>query len=388
MGEILTKIKRNYKTHQIKKEKSESISEEELKEILGDLYKELEKGIKEYETEWKKANINTDVKKEFTSFESYYKKLKYTFLACQKNIDKTVDKIDKMADILDKMPEKIGKAKDTEKSLDKIGKIEKLHPDAKRLKKEIATIIGNLKELRNKQKEIMQKDSGLSSITPKYLKNKLKAIKKSEKTTDSRRIKEKANKLKALIDLLNTNANNFDKSCRDSYIDGRKYYFNKFKEIAKAKAKKKNNKNVQSFKDDELSKFFKTGKTNIIYFSLGFINCFYANSYKSSKELYQEVQKLRQETDKITDSKLKKVGKLAAILIPGLIGMVASVMSAFSSDLILFISALGFIVSQLGYSTQETIDGSNAGMSGINKQNDLNIKEALEELEKLEKIRN
>lgn len=375
MGEILTGMKRGFKTNQIKNEKSESISEEELKEILGDLYKELEKGIKEYEAKWGKATINKDVKKELTSFESYYKNLKYTFLACQKNIDKTVIKIDKM-------PEKLGKAKDTEKSLDKIGKIENLKPKTKHLKKEIATIIENLKELRNKQKEIMQKDSGLSSITPKYLKNKLKAIKKSEKTTGSRML-EKANKLMELISLLNSEANNFDKSYRDSYIDGRKYYFNKFKKIAKAKAKKKNNKNVQNFKDDELSKFFKTGKTNIVYFSLGFINCFYANSYKSSKELYQEVQKLRQETDKITDSKLKKAGKLAAVLIPGLIGMVASVLGTFSSDLILFISALGFIVSQLGYSAQETIDGSNAGMSGIDKQNDLDIKEALEELEKI-----
>ena len=87
---------------------------------------------------------------------------------------------------------------------------------------------------------------------------------------------------------------------------------------------------------------------------------------------------MRQETDKITDNMLRKNLKIAAVLIPGLIGMMASVMGACSGDLILFLSALGFIASQLGYSAQEALDSTNSNMSNIDQKN---IADILNELE-------
>ena len=371
MGEILTKIKRNYKTHQIKKEKSESLSEKELKKILGNQLKELEKNIKEYETKWKKTNKNNnDFKKELTSFESYYKNLKYTFLACQKNIDKTANKIDKMIDILNKQSQKLGKAKDTENYLDEFEKIEdELQPKVKRQQKTIKKTIDRLEKIRTKQKNLINNNPG-ALITPEFLKNKLKAIKKVDNVANSDKLKEKSDKLNTLI----TSIKNieFDKSHRDSYLKGKNYYLKDFKKFVKSEMEKKENneKNIKEIAENKFKKDISElgGKgINTTYFSLAVINSFYADVYKSSKKLYQETQKMRQETDKITDSMLRKNLKIAAVLIPGLIGMMASVMGACSGDLVLFISALGFIASQAAYSIQESIDGVNGSMSDIER---------------------
>lgn len=382
MGEILTKIKRNYKTHQIKKEKSESLSEKKLKEIMGNQLKELEKEIKTYETKWKKTNKNNnDFKKELTSFESYYKNLKYTFLACQKNIDKTANKIDKMIDILNKQSQKLGKAKNTEKNLDDFNKIGELQPEIENQQQTIKTIINSLEEIRTKQKKLIDKNPGALIISPEYLKNKLKAIKKALPTT-SVRINDKTQKLDKLIKSIKDIQP--VESGRISYLDGKKYYLEKFMPFAKTK-KVQNNLNEESIKKDA-ENFFKNNLPNTLnnndhaYFSLGVINSFYADLYKSSKKLYQETQKMRQEADKTTDGLLRKNLKIAAILIPGLIGMVASVMGACSGDLVLFISALGFVASQLGYSVQEALDGVNSSMSDNEKERISNVNMLLNEL--------
>ena len=377
MGEILAKIKRNYKTHRIKKEKSESMSEKELKKIFGNKIQELEKEIKKYETNWKKADkSNDDLKKELTSFESYYKNLKYTFLACQKNIDKTANKINKMIEILDKRSEKLGKAKDTENYQDAFGKIENvLKPNVADQQLKIADIIYNLEKIRTKQKDLINNNPG-ALITPEFLKNKLKAIKKVE-NMNSDRLEDKTEKLTELINSINKNDTiNFDTSYRIAYLQGKKYYLNNFIKFVENEEKQNNSNNINEdaikkraenhFKQ-ELKKFAK--KVTIPYFVLGVINCFYASLYKSSKKLYQETQKMRQETDKITDNMLKKGLKISAMLIPGLIGMAASVMGACSGNLILFLSALGFIASQLGYSAQEALDSTNSSMSNIDQKN-------------------
>lgn len=397
MADLITKAKKEIEVLKMKKEKG--FNKAAVEKYGGKAIKELEQKLKTYEKNYKKLTSKDEEYKALASFEPYYKKTKYTFLACNKIIDSIITKSDTTIKKLEEQNKKILPPEHIAKNKKATEALKKHIAELNDSKKCIETTLSNLKIMRKYEKNIVSNDS--MSVAPIFFKNKLNTIKKNitlmakgDISKYSQTI-EKIISLSSSLDRLNqATQSSSNKINKEEWRNGRDEFWKIVEKAEKLQATQKEKQIETTAKSHDATRSVSsviptissqikpaTTKSVSASFKIGLLHTYYIKMHEFAEECFSGVQKIKKATSKYTDSALKKGLKIAAELLPGLIGLAAGITGVFSVAAIATISAISWIICQAAYSARELSDA--VEKFSLGEEQSGNLTEALAELQKI-----